>query len=93
MVPCCRTGRVDSQSSTTPAGETLHCEKSAYLKVEVHVAELVREPLHVVGLEPTGVIHHVVMSRRGTSGVGRLAHNVEVVPGGEGRASLLPPLR
>lgn len=51
------------------------------------MAQLVREPLHVVGLQPAGVIHHVVMSRRDTSCADRLAHNVEVVPGGDGGAS------
>lgn len=80
--PLLQTRRVDSQPSTTLAEETLHFERSAYLIVKVHVAQFVREPLHVVGLQPHGVIHHVVMSRRDTSVDGRLAHDVEVVPGG-----------
>lgn len=33
----------------------------AYLPVVVHVAELVGEPLHVIWLESTGVIHDIVV--------------------------------
>lgn len=51
-----------------------------YLPVEVHVAQLVSEPLHVVGLEPAGVVHHVVVRRRDAPVVDGLADDVEVVP-------------
>lgn len=33
----------------------------AYLPVVVHVAQLVGEPLHVIWLESTGVIHDIVV--------------------------------
>lgn len=87
--PLLHNSRVDGQSSTALAEETSHSESSSYLIVEVHVAQLVCEPLHVIDLQPAGVIHHVEMSRRDGSGVVYMAHNVEVVPGGEGRAGEL----
>lgn len=55
--------------------------------VVVHVAQFVGEPLHVVGLQPFGVIYHVVVSRREASFVARLAYNVKVVPGWKGCAA------
>lgn len=66
-----------------------------HLPVEVHVAQLVGEPLHVVGLQSSGVVHDVVVRRRDTAGVDGLAHNVEVVPGGRGgsRQAQLAPRR
>lgn len=55
-------------------------EVFAYLPVVIHVAQLVGEPLHVVGLQSAGVVHHVVVCRRDTSVVDGLADDVEVVP-------------
>lgn len=51
-----------------------------HLPVEVHVAQLVGEPLHVIGLQSTGVVHDVVVRRRDAATVDGLAHDVEVVP-------------
>lgn len=44
------------------------------------MAQLVGEPLHVVGLQSAGVVHHVVVCRRDAPVVDGLADDVEVVP-------------
>ena len=45
------------------------------------MAELVRQPLHVVRLQPAGVVHYVVVRRGDAAHADRLAHDEEVVPG------------
>lgn len=68
--------------------------KPAHLPVVVQVTELVREPLHVVRLQSAGVVDDVVVSGWNASWSDRLAHDVEVVPGGEkGTASFIFPLQ
>lgn len=54
--------------------------KPTYLPVVVHVAQLVGEPLHVVGLQSAGVKHHVVVGWGDASHADGLANDVEVVP-------------
>ena len=61
--------------------ETNWFQKAAYLPVVVHVAQLVGEPLHVIRLQSTGVVHNIVVGRGDASTADSLAHNVEVVPG------------
>lgn len=56
---------------------------TAYLPVVVHVAQLVGEPLHVIRLQPTGVVHNIVVGWRDASRADSLAHYVEVIPGKE----------
>ena len=56
-----------------------------YLPVVVEVAQLVGEPLHVVGLEAAAVVHHVVVSGRDAAHTHSLTHDEEVIPEEEGR--------
>lgn len=53
----------------------------AYLPVVVHVAQLVGEPLHVIRLQSTGVVHNIVVGWGDASSADSLAHNIEVIPG------------
>ncbi len=55
--------------------------KPAYLPVVVHVAQLVGKSLHMIRLQSTGVIHHIVVGWGDASTADSLAHNVEVIPG------------
>lgn len=64
-----------------------HCHdlSSSYLPVVVHVTELVGEPLHVVRFESARVVHHVVVRWGDAAQANGLAHDEEVVPGGDSR--------
>lgn len=61
--------------------------KSTYLPVEVHVAQFVGKPLHVIRLQSAGVVHYVVVGWGNTSSGDSLAYNVEIIPGKEGCSS------
>lgn len=61
--------------------------KSTYLPVEVHVAQFVGKPLHVIRLQSAGVVHYVVVGWGDTSSGNSLANDVEVIPGREGCSS------
>lgn len=93
MVPCSTIVSVDCQSSMVPQSSSsdqrwLIRQSFTHLPVEVHVAQLVGESLHVIWLQATGVVNDVVVCRRDAASVDGLAHNVEVVPWGPGSQPL-----
>lgn len=61
--------------------------KSTYLPVEVHVAQFVGKPLHVIRLQSAGVVHYVVVGWGDTSIGNSLTYDVEIIPSREGYSS------